>query len=178
MSLFLVVHSNDACFVAIGTRLIAELAGGPVVYPSNPVTVASPFKLTIIELCCSKSSKLGSQRYCNREVRVIRVTEEEDFRNSDTVREIRDILHDPMSGRVIIYVSLPCTYGCSWKSVNRSKDPMKHDERQRVHLSLFKKLFRNLESLFDDMLKVKYQGIRPAPGYPTQPDHTEKNLLW
>merc|ERR1711937_941539 len=30
----------------------------------------------------------------------------------------------------------------------------------------------------DDMLKVKYQGIRPAPGYPTQPDHTEKNLMW
>jgi hypothetical protein len=21
---------------------------------------------------------------------------------------------------------------------------------------------------------VKYQGIRPAPGYPSQPDHTEK----
>jgi len=30
----------------------------------------------------------------------------------------------------------------------------------------------------DDMLKVKYQGIRPAPGYPTQPDHTEKKFLW
>jgi len=30
----------------------------------------------------------------------------------------------------------------------------------------------------DDMLKTKYQGIRPAPGYPTQPDHTEKNLMW
>jgi len=30
----------------------------------------------------------------------------------------------------------------------------------------------------DDMLKVKYTGIRPAPGYPTQPDHTEKNLMW
>merc|ERR1712023_220038 len=30
----------------------------------------------------------------------------------------------------------------------------------------------------EDMLKVKYQGIRPAPGYPTQPDHTEKTLLW
>jgi len=29
----------------------------------------------------------------------------------------------------------------------------------------------------DDMLKTKYQGIRPAPGYPTQPDHTEKNLM-
>merc|ERR1719310_99261 len=30
----------------------------------------------------------------------------------------------------------------------------------------------------EDMLKTKYQGIRPAPGYPTQPDHTEKNLMW
>ncbi|XP_029954265.1 methionine synthase [Salarias fasciatus] len=25
---------------------------------------------------------------------------------------------------------------------------------------------------------VRYQGIRPAPGYPSQPDHTEKNTLW
>ena len=23
-----------------------------------------------------------------------------------------------------------------------------------------------------------FQGIRPAPGYPIQPDHTEKNLMW
>ena len=28
------------------------------------------------------------------------------------------------------------------------------------------------------MLDVKYQGIRPAPGYPSQPDHREKELLW
>merc|ERR1740127_63350 len=30
----------------------------------------------------------------------------------------------------------------------------------------------------DDMLKTKYTGIRPAPGYPTQPDHTEKAFMW
>ncbi|EYC10514.1 hypothetical protein Y032_0055g2596 [Ancylostoma ceylanicum] len=29
-----------------------------------------------------------------------------------------------------------------------------------------------------DLLAVKYHGIRPAPGYPTQPDHTEKRTLW
>jgi len=31
-----------------------------------------------------------------------------------------------------------------------------------------------------DMFRAapKYQGIRPAPGYPSQPDHTEKSLLW
>ena len=30
----------------------------------------------------------------------------------------------------------------------------------------------------EDLLKVKYQGIRPAPGYPSQPDHTEKPVMW
>eukprot|EP00698_Gefionella_okellyi_P010044 TRINITY_DN2582_c0_g1_i1.p1 TRINITY_DN2582_c0_g1~~TRINITY_DN2582_c0_g1_i1.p1 ORF type:complete len:1260 (-),score=372.48 TRINITY_DN2582_c0_g1_i1:95-3796(-) len=30
----------------------------------------------------------------------------------------------------------------------------------------------------DDMLHVRYQGIRPAPGYPSQTDHTEKTTLW
>jgi 5-methyltetrahydrofolate--homocysteine methyltransferase len=29
-----------------------------------------------------------------------------------------------------------------------------------------------------DLLKVRYQGIRPAPGYPSQPDHTEKLTMW
>ncbi len=30
----------------------------------------------------------------------------------------------------------------------------------------------------DDLIGEKYQGIRPAPGYPACPDHTEKALLW
>ncbi|MGB0663186.1 MAG: methionine synthase [Pontibacterium sp.] len=30
----------------------------------------------------------------------------------------------------------------------------------------------------DDLIKEKYQGIRPAPGYPACPEHTEKGLLW
>ncbi|MES1915072.1 MAG: hypothetical protein MHM6MM_007070, partial [Cercozoa sp. M6MM] len=29
-----------------------------------------------------------------------------------------------------------------------------------------------------DLLKIKYRGIRPAPGYPLQPDHTEKHTMW
>jgi len=28
------------------------------------------------------------------------------------------------------------------------------------------------------LLKIKYDGIRPAPGYPSQPDHTEKGTMW
>ncbi|MDE2379730.1 vitamin B12 dependent-methionine synthase activation domain-containing protein, partial [Bradyrhizobium sp.] len=29
-----------------------------------------------------------------------------------------------------------------------------------------------------DLILEKYQGIRPAPGYPAQPDHTEKKTLF
>jgi 5-methyltetrahydrofolate--homocysteine methyltransferase len=30
----------------------------------------------------------------------------------------------------------------------------------------------------DELVSEQYQGIRPAPGYPAQPDHTEKLTLW
>ncbi len=30
----------------------------------------------------------------------------------------------------------------------------------------------------DDLIAERFQGIRPAPGYPAQPDHTEKWTLW
>jgi 5-methyltetrahydrofolate--homocysteine methyltransferase len=30
----------------------------------------------------------------------------------------------------------------------------------------------------DDLIEEKYRGIRPASGYPTSPDHTEKRDLW
>ena len=30
----------------------------------------------------------------------------------------------------------------------------------------------------EDFISEKYRGIRPAPGYPSCPDHTEKGILW
>jgi 5-methyltetrahydrofolate--homocysteine methyltransferase len=30
----------------------------------------------------------------------------------------------------------------------------------------------------EELIKERYDGIRPAPGYPAQPDHTEKETLW
>ena len=30
----------------------------------------------------------------------------------------------------------------------------------------------------EDLVGGKYRGIRPAPGYPAQPDHTEKPILF
>jgi 5-methyltetrahydrofolate--homocysteine methyltransferase len=34
----------------------------------------------------------------------------------------------------------------------------------------------NLDS--NDLIREKYQGIRPAPGYPACPEHTEKSIIW
>jgi 5-methyltetrahydrofolate--homocysteine methyltransferase len=30
----------------------------------------------------------------------------------------------------------------------------------------------------EDLIEEKYRGIRPAPGYPACPDHTEKEIIW
>ncbi|MEZ5011794.1 MAG: vitamin B12 dependent-methionine synthase activation domain-containing protein [Bacteroidales bacterium] len=30
----------------------------------------------------------------------------------------------------------------------------------------------------EEMLRLKYKGIRPAPGYPACPDHTEKEKIF
>ncbi|MEM7551188.1 MAG: methionine synthase [Bacteroidota bacterium] len=39
--------------------------------------------------------------------------------------------------------------------------------------------YQNLEQLSnEELIAEKYQGIRPAPGYPACPDHTEKRLLF
>ena len=29
-----------------------------------------------------------------------------------------------------------------------------------------------------ELIQEKYRGIRPAPGYPASPDHTEKGTIW
>ena len=35
-----------------------------------------------------------------------------------------------------------------------------------------------IKNLTDDLIKEKYTGIRPAPGYPACPDHLEKKTIW
>ena len=37
---------------------------------------------------------------------------------------------------------------------------------------------KNETLLNEELIKEEYAGIRPAPGYPAQPDHTEKNTIW
>src|SRR5439155_23671494 len=37
---------------------------------------------------------------------------------------------------------------------------------------------RSEELTFEDLIRERYRGIRPAPGYPACPDHTEKQALF
>ncbi len=37
---------------------------------------------------------------------------------------------------------------------------------------------RNEELTIEDLIRERYRGIRPAPGYPASPDHTEKRLIF
>ena len=39
--------------------------------------------------------------------------------------------------------------------------------------------YANGEKLsYEELIKENYDGIRPAPGYPAQPDHTEKPIIF
>jgi 5-methyltetrahydrofolate--homocysteine methyltransferase len=52
---------------------------------------------------------------------------------------------------------------------------------EMIHLKIRTTLWGyspNEKMSIEELLKVKYQGIRPAPGYPSQPDHREKKTMW
>jgi 5-methyltetrahydrofolate--homocysteine methyltransferase len=52
---------------------------------------------------------------------------------------------------------------------------------ERLHQRLRKEFWGYVpEEAIDneDLIEERYRGIRPAPGYPACPDHTEKALLW
>jgi 5-methyltetrahydrofolate--homocysteine methyltransferase len=49
-----------------------------------------------------------------------------------------------------------------------------HEDVRRVHWG-----YAQDEALSNaDLIRERYQGIRPAPGYPAQPDHTEKRTIF
>jgi len=52
---------------------------------------------------------------------------------------------------------------------------------ERMHERVRKEFwgYASAENLsIEELIKEEYRGIRPAPGYPACPDHTEKGLLW
>ena len=52
---------------------------------------------------------------------------------------------------------------------------------ERMHQRVRKEYWgydENENFLIQDLIMEKYRGIRPAPGYPACPDHSEKDKIW
>ncbi|XP_043367350.1 methionine synthase isoform X4 [Dermochelys coriacea] len=60
---------------------------------------------------------------------------------------------------------------------DRIAEAFAEELHERVRKELW--AYCNSEQLdISDLRRIRYDGIRPAPGYPSQPDHTEKFTMW
>ena len=117
---------------------------------------------TLIEFCCSHSSKASDERYrdggrCRR----IRLTIDEDMRTPEGLEYAMAIVRR-CSSNVLLWGSLPCTAGCPWQRLNR-----RHKGGRRKiakHRRDFKKLFSNFYTL---ALEVRKRGGKVAMEWPT-----------
>ena len=82
---------------------------------------AGRWLLTLIEFCCSKDSRLCDVRYIRPGVRAIRLTIESDMTTDKGKKLALSIINDPNSGHVVLFCSMPCTYGCSFQMTTERK---------------------------------------------------------
>lgn len=90
-------------------------------------------------------------------------------------------LMDCWSSSLLLPIPLHRGPRCSYIMAEALADRLAEAAAEVIHRDVRKDLwgYATKEDLsVDDLLKVKYQGIRPAPGYPSQPDHTEKQTMW
>ena len=110
---------------------------------ATPAVPNHSWLVTVIECCCSGGSKLANEKYQSNEVRIIRLTESQDLRNPTVIADVLKIIHDPNSGLVVLFGSLPCTGGTSLQQINKVKHAEGHEERMRVHLQTFTELLES-----------------------------------
>ena len=117
--------------------------------------------ITFIEFCCSRDSKASDSRYARPGVRFLRITEEEDPTTPEGIKQLLSVINDPKSGHVVVLSSIPCTLGCTWQIVNRSRKCMndkatykKYLKLQAKHKDRFNRLMTALELLADALIKV------------------------
>ena len=75
---------------------------------------------TLIEICCSDSSRLGDERFRSKFSRCIRITEADDFTSEQGLRKVLSAISDPEAGRVTIWSATPCTWGSAARTRNKS----------------------------------------------------------
>jgi len=118
-------------------------------------------------------------------------------KDQDNFVAMSDFIAPKSSGKTDYMGFFACTAG-----INQDKVCQKYiDQNDDYNVMLVKTLTDRLAEAFSEQLhqqvrkdvwsyspeeeldvsqclSVSYQGIRPAPGYPSQPDHTEKRVMW
>ena len=82
---------------------------------SGHVVPTGPANRSVIELCCSATSKLGMDRPESAGCARYRFTEQEDLTSPKGVRAAMMAVHESQErarGHLLIWVSIPCTGGC------------------------------------------------------------------
>ena len=120
-----------------------ESSGEPAVGPK-------PSRL-IVEVCCSKNSKLSDcSRSKSKGCLVYQFTEENNLLSEDNRREIaRKVNQFPKSKLVLIWLSLPCTGGTTWTFIN-----LKHPKARRRVISEIRKLWKIWAAMLDFIIMI------------------------
>jgi hypothetical protein len=118
---------------------------GPASTASSSAALAAPsveqtMSHKIIEVCCRPDSLLGSYKYTSRGAVVFRVDECLDFAASYGLNECLNFVDE--NPGCDAHFSIPCTAGCSWWYVNKSKGIGL--EKLEIHIEKFRALIKNV----------------------------------
>ena len=114
----------------------------------------------LVEYCCSEDSKLGQLRRSSKGCYVLRVTEADDARTEECrdmiVKRVKDFRKRVPDGKILFYVSLPCTGGCPWNHINKDNPGGKQKIKlhQKKFWSLFKRMRETISSLEKEEVRV------------------------
>ena len=98
---------------------------------------------TLIEVCCSKTSELSSQKYFGAHRRAVRITKDDDLRTAAGLQKALTAIRDPKAGHLTGWFALPCTWGSQARTCNKGIDAEKYLNRSIELWDEFQDLFSN-----------------------------------
>ena len=105
---------------ATPATLAGTLGQGPLGPAQAIHNRAKPYNRRLVEFCCGRNSRLGRPFPWNSGCETIRLTMDEDVTTERGLNFAINAVSDT-SLPVLLWISIPCTGGCSWKHVNKGR---------------------------------------------------------
>ena len=109
-------------------------------YPHDP-----PYNRRIVEFCCGRNSRLGRPYPWNSGCETVRITLDNDVTTPKGLSFALKAIKDTHL-KILLWISIPCTGGCSWKHVNK--------KRGKATRRLIAKRIRDFRLIWSACLKV------------------------